>query len=146
MEDAMQREEFELRICEMLPGVSKDAMGNFTSYAEELERETEERSEDIYDAFYVELALVKRDYGVAIAKSLFDYGEQITFNYFELRGAARLAAQGWTLEQIGEYVMENGCDATPEEAMESRLALKKFQDGNPDFLDASMETMQQEMG
>lgn len=142
----MRREEFERRIREMLPGVSEAAMGKHTSYVEELEREAGERSEKLYDAFFVELALVKRDHGAETAKTLFDDGERFTFNFFELRGAARLMAEGWTMEQIETYVVENGCDATPEEALGSHAALKAFQNGDPDFLEAPAEGFQQEMG
>ena len=38
----MQREEFETRIRELLPGASETALDHMASYAEELERETEE--------------------------------------------------------------------------------------------------------
>ena len=84
----MRKEEFESRIRELLPDVSEKAMDHTASYAEELEREAEECAESLYDAFYVELALVKRDHGAEIAKAIFDCGEHFTFNFFELRGAA----------------------------------------------------------
>ena len=42
------------------PSIEK-AMDHTVSYAEELEREAEECAGSLYDAFYVELALVKRD-------------------------------------------------------------------------------------
>lgn len=142
----MQRAEFESRIRELLPGASETALDHTVSYAEELEREAEECAESLYDAFYVELALVKRDHGAEIAKALFGCGEHFTFNFFELRGAARFLANGWSLEQVEAYTVENGCDATPEEAVESCLALKAFRDGAPDFLDMPTEAPQQEMG
>ena len=102
------------------PEHRKRPLDHMASYAEELERETEECARDLYDAFYVELALVKRDYGAEIAGKLFDYGEHFTFNLLELRGAARLLANGWSLEQVEAYTVENGCDASMEEAAESR--------------------------
>ena len=68
----MRKEEFESRIRELLPDVSEKAMDHTASYAEELEREAEECAESLYDAFYVELALVKRDHGAEIAKAIFD--------------------------------------------------------------------------
>ena len=141
----MQREEFETRIRELLPGASKMALDRTVSYAEELEREAEECAGSLYDAFYVELALVKRDHGAEIAKALFDYGEHFTFNFFELRGAARLLAQGWSLEKIEAYTVENGCDAAPEEALESRSALQAFQNGDPNFLEVPETEMGPEM-
>ena len=58
----MQRAEFKSRIRELLPGASETALDHTASYAEELEQEAEECAESLYDAFYVELALVKRDY------------------------------------------------------------------------------------
>lgn len=131
----MQRTEFESRIRELLPGASEMALDHTVSYAEELEREAEECAESLYDAYYVELALVKRDHGAEIAKALFDYGEHFTFNFFELRGAARLLAQGWPLEQVEAYTVRNGCDAAPEEAIESRSALQAFQSGDPNFIE-----------
>ena len=75
----MRREEFESRIRELLPDVSEKAMDRTISYIEELDQETEECAESLFDAFYVELALVKRDRGAEIAKALFDYGENFTF-------------------------------------------------------------------
>ena len=142
----MQREEFETRIRELLPEASKMALDRTVSYAEELEREAEECAESLYDAFYVELALVKRDHGAEIAKAIFDCGEHFTFNFFELRGAARLLTQGWSLEQVEAYTVENGCDATPEEALESRSALQAFQNGDLNFLEASETEIGPEMG
>ena len=142
----MQRAEFESRIRELLPGASETALDHTVSYAEELEREAEECAESLYDAFYVELALVKRDHGAEIAKALFDCGEHFTFNFFELRGAARLLTNGWSLEQVEAYTVENGCDAAPEEAIESRSALRAFQNGDPNFLEVPETEMGPEMG
>ena len=142
----MQRAEFESRIRVLLPGVSETALDHTASYAEELEQEAEECSESLYDAFYVELALVKRDHGAEIAKALLDYGEHFTFNFFELRGAAHLLAQGWPLDRIEAYTVENGCDAAPEEALESRSALQAFQNGDPNFLEVPETEMGPEMG
>ena len=142
----MQRAEFESRIRELLPGASETALDRTVSYAEELEREAEECAESLYDAFYVELALVKRDHGAEIAKALFDCGEHFTFNFFELRGAAHLLTNGWSLEQVEAYTVENGCDAAPEEAIESRSALRAFQNGDPNFLEAPETEMGPEMG
>ena len=82
----MRREEFESRIRELLPDVSEKAMDRTISYIEELDQETEECAESLYDAFYVELALVKRDRGAEIAKALFDYGENFTFNFAHYSG------------------------------------------------------------
>ena len=84
-------------------------------------------------------------YGAEIAKALLDYGEHFTFNFFELRGAARLLAQGWSLEQVEAYTMENGCDAAPEEALESRSALQAFQNGDPNYLEVPKKEMRLEM-
>ena len=122
------------------------ALDRTVSYAEELEREAEECAESLYDAFYVELALVKRDHGAEIAKALFDCGEHFTFNFFELRGAARLLANGWSLEQVEAYTVENGCDAAPEETIESRSALRAFQNGDLNFLEAPETEIEPEMG
>ena len=105
----MRKEEFESRIRELLPDVSEKAMDHTASYAEELEREAEECAESLYDAFYVELALVKRDHGAEIAKAIFDCGEHFTFNFFELRGAAHLLAHGWSMEQVEAYTVEDSC-------------------------------------
>ena len=142
----MRREEFESRIRELLPDVSEKAMDRTISYIEELDQETEECAESLYDAFYVELALVKRDHGTEIAGALFDYGENFTFNFFELRGAAQLLAQGWPLDRIEAYTVENGCDAAPEETVESRSALHAFQNGNQNFLEVPVTGMEPEMG
>ena len=125
----MQKEEFVGRIRSLLPGASEASMNQFISYAEELERDGTERSDTFYDCFYVELSLVKRDHGETVAEKLFNFGEQFTCSPFELRGAARLLAQGWPLEKIRAAIVEDGCDPTPEEAAESRSALAEFQRG-----------------
>ena len=142
----MQRAEFESQLRELLPRASETALDRTVSYAEELEREAEECAESLYDAFYVELALVKRDHGAEIAKALFDCGEHFTCNFFELRGAARLLANGWSLEQVEAYTVENGCDAAPEETIESRSALRAFQNGDLNFLEAPETEIEPEMG
>ena len=75
---------------------------------------------------YVELCLIKQHQGEQTATSLFNYGEHFVFNYFELRGAAAKLTEGWTLEQIRDYTIENGCDPTDEEYRESAQALQAF--------------------
>lgn len=79
-----------------------------------------------YDAAYVELRLIKEHQGEPTAASLFNYGEQFVFNYFELRGAAAKLTEGWTLDKIRDYTIENGCDPTEEEYRESAQALQAF--------------------
>ena len=74
----------------------------------------------------MELQLIKEHQGKPTAASLFNYGEQFVFNYFELRGAAAKLTEGWTLEQIRDYTIENGCDPTDEEYRESAQALQAF--------------------
>lgn len=131
----MQREEFESRVRALLPEVTDRAMASWTRYAEELDQDGVELETDHYDENYVELTLVKQHYGEEITTQLFNYGEHFTFNYFELRGAARKLADGWTLADIEKYTLENGCDATPEEHEEFVEALRAFQkseQGPPD--------------
>ena len=94
--------------------------------AQELEQDGTEKECDLYDAAYVELRLVKEHQGEPAAASLFNYGEQFVFNYFELRGTAAKLTEGWTLEQIRDYTIENGCDPTDEEYRESAQALQAF--------------------
>ena len=91
-----------------------------------LEQDGTEKARDLYDASYVELRLIKEYQGEPTAASLFNYGEQFVFNYFELRGAAAKLTEGWTLEQIRDYTIENGCDPTDEEYRESAQALQAF--------------------
>ena len=67
-------------------------------------------------------------------------------NPFELRGAARLAAQGWPLEKIEAYIVENGCAPTQEEAAESRAVLSAFRSGHMDAVPMPREGFRQEMG
>ena len=74
----------------------------------------------------MELRLIKENQGEAVAASLFNYGEHFVFNYFELRGAAAKLTEGWTMEQIRDYTIENGCDPTEEEYRESAQALQAF--------------------
>ena len=84
----MQRNEFETMVKELLLDVTAQAMEKWTQYAQELEQDGTEKASDLYDAAYVELRLIKENQGEAVAVSLFNYGEQFVFNYFELRGAA----------------------------------------------------------
>ena len=123
----MRREEFESRVRALLPEVTDKAVDSWTRYAEELEQDGVEPETDHYDENYVELFLVKQHYGAEIATQLFNHGEHFTFNYFELRGAARRLADGWALADIEAYTLENGCDATPEEHEEFVETLRAFQ-------------------
>ena len=104
----MQKNEFEVMVKELLPDVTAQAMEKWTQYAQELEQDGTEKQSDLYDAAYVELQLIKEHQGEPAAASLFNYGEQFVFNYFELRGAAAKLTEGWTLEQIRDYTIENG--------------------------------------
>ena len=113
-------------VKELLPDVTGQAMEKWTQYAQELEQDGTEKACDLYDAAYVELRLIKEHQGEPTAASLFNYGEQFVFNYFELRGAAAKLTEGWTLEQIRDYTIENGCDPTEEEYRESAQALQAF--------------------
>ena len=122
----MQKNEFEVMVKELLPDVTAQAMEKWTQYAQELEQDGTEKARDLYDASYVELRLIKEHQGEPTAASLFNYGEQFVFNYFELRGAAAKLTEGWTLEQIRDYIIENGCDPTDEEYRESAQALQTF--------------------
>lgn len=122
----MQKNEFEAMVKELLPDVTEQAMKKWTQYAQELEQDGTEKAGDLYDAAYVELCLIKERQGESTATSLFNYGEQFVFNYFELRGAAAKRTAGWTLEQIRDYTIENGCDPTDEEYRESAQALQAF--------------------
>lgn len=122
----MQKNEFEVMVKELLPDVTAQAMEKWTQYAQELEQDGTEKQSDLYDAAYMELRLIKEHQGESTAVSLFNYGEQFVFNYFELRGAAAKLTEGWTLEQIRDYTIENGCDPTEEEYRESAQALQAF--------------------
>ncbi len=126
----MQKNEFETMVKELLPNATEQAIEKWTQYEQEQEQELEqdgtEKASDLYDAAYVELRLIKEHQGEAVAASLFNYGEQFVFNYFELRGAAAKLTEGWTLEQIRDYTIENGCDPTDEEYRESAQALQAF--------------------
>ena len=104
----MQKNEFEVMVKELLPDVTAQAMEKWTQYAQELEQDGTEKACDLYDAAYVELRLIKEHQGEPTAASLFNYGEQFVFNYFELRGAAAKLTEGWTLEQIDAYAKETG--------------------------------------
>ena len=130
----MQKNEFETMVKELLPNATEQAIEKWTQYEQEQEQEQEqeleqdgtEKASDLYDAAYVELRLIKEHQGEAVAASLFNYGEQFVFNYFELRGEAAKLTEGWTLEQIRDYTIENGCDPTDEEYRESAQALQAF--------------------
>ena len=110
-----------------MPEATDEAMNAWTAYADELSREDVEPESELYDKSYVELTLIKQHCGEQVATRLFNYGDQFTFNYFELRGAASRLVSGWTLEDIAKDAVENGCDATPEEYEEFVDALQTFQ-------------------
>lgn len=124
----MRKEQFESRIRELLPEASNAAMKQWVKYAQELDRDETEPEADFYDSTYVELSLIRKHQGAEIATKLFNYGERFVFNPFELRGAASLLTDGWPLEEIKAYTVENGCDPTEAEYEESKVALEKFQE------------------
>ena len=130
----MQKEQFETRIKELLPNMTEQAMDKWGDYAQYLLEEEEETSDFFYDAVYVELCLIKQHQGEQTATSLFNYGEHFVFNYFELRGAAALLTDGWALDKIRDYVIDNDCDPTQEEFEESQNALRDFRksEGHPE--------------
>ena len=122
----MQKEQFEIRIKELLPNMTEQAMDKWEDYAQYLLEEEEETSDFFYDAVYVELCLIKQHQGEQTATSLFNYGEHFVFNYFELRGAAALLTDGWALDKIRDFVIKSDCDPTQEEYEESQNALRDF--------------------
>ena len=130
----MQKEQFETRIKELLPNTTEQAMDKWEDYAQYLLEEEEETSDFFYDAVYVELCLIKQHQGEQTATSLFNYGEHFVFNYFELRGAAALLTDGWTLDKIRDFVIKSDCDPTQEEYEESQNALRDFRksEGHPE--------------
>ena len=130
----MQKNEFEVMVKELLPDVTAQAMEKWTQYAQELEQDGTEKARDLYDASYVELRLIKEYQGEPTAASLFNYGEQFVFNYFELRGAAALLTDGWALDKIRDFVIKSDCDPTQEEYEESQNALRDFRksEGHPE--------------
>lgn len=123
----MKQAEFEQRMRELLPTLSEKAMANWNVFAEELDRGGTIPMGKFYDQVYVELSLVVQHQGEQTASALFNYGEQFTWNPFEIRGAASLAMQGIPLDQIRQMALEDGCDCSQEELLESRAALEKFQ-------------------
>ena len=128
----MQREEFETRIRELLPGSSEIALATVTTYAEEpdeLAIELSDGAGHFYDAGYVNLALVRRDYGEDIAQSIFNHGERYLFYPSELRAVARLVASGSSMEQIMDCIETFGCVVTNAESAESQEILSRFQNG-----------------
>ena len=130
----MQKEQFETRIKELLPNMTEQAMDKWEDYAQYLLEEEEETSDFFYDAVYVELCLIKQHQGEQTATSLFNYGEHFVFNYFQLRGAAALLTDGWTLDKIRDFVIKSDCDPTQEEYEESQNALRDFRksEGHPE--------------
>ena len=131
----MRKEEFESRIRELLPGASAIALAAVTTYAEEPDEwalELSDGAEHFYDAFYVNLALVRRDYGEELAQSIFNHGERYLFYPSELRAVAGLAAGGSSMEQIMDCIETFGCAATDAENAESQELLSRFQSGEQD--------------
>lgn len=124
----MRKEQFESMIKELLPTVTDRAMKVWIRSAQAMERDEVELASNIFDATYVELMLVKRDHGENTAVKLFNYGEVFTFNYFELRGAATMLAEGWALERISQFACTYGCDSSEEEFEESQETLRAFKE------------------
>ena len=123
----MKKEQFESRIRALLPEVTDEAVIAWTRYAEELDQDEVEAEDLFYDENYIELSLVKQHYGEEITTRLFNYVTQFTFNYFELHGAARKLADGWPLDDIAKYTLENGGSATMKEHEEFAATLREFQ-------------------
>ena len=123
----MKKEQFESRIRALLPEVTDEAVIAWTRYAEELDQDEVEAEDLFYDENYIELSLVKQHYGEKITTQLFNYGTQFTFNYFELRGAAKKLADDWSLKDIVKYMLEDGSSTTAEEREELAAALREFQ-------------------
>ena len=128
----MQRETFERRLRELIPDISETALQNYFELVEDPEVQENMGTSGFYDTFYMELSLVKRDYGTEVARTLFDYGAHYTWNPFELRGAARRMAEGWTMGKIADRLLaswgeEDFCAYTPEEEAESQSMLWLFQ-------------------
>lgn len=72
-----------------------------------------------------------------------NYADFYTFNPFELRGAARLIADGWEIPEIANHLIEHGgeepfCEYTPEEETESEALLWLFQNKKKDFGDLGL--------
>lgn len=124
----MQKEQFESMVRELLPTVTDRAMSTWTEYAQSLDHDEVESASHFFDATYVELMLIKQHQGEDIAARLFNYGEQFTFNYFELRGAASMLTDGWSLDEISQYAVINGCDPSEDEFEESKKALQAFKE------------------
>ncbi len=122
----MRKEEFESWIRALLPEATDEAVTAWTKYGEELNQDKAEAEDLFYDENYIELTLVKQHHGEEITTQLFNYGTQFTFNHFELRGAARKLTDGWPLEDVAKYTLENGSSATVEEHEEFTAALRKF--------------------
>ena len=127
----MRKEEFAARLRALLPGASEAALDESIALAEDPETEEDMGREHFYDSLYVELWLVRRDYGEELAQTLFNCGD---FHPHELRGAARLMAEGWQAGQIAAFIEDHGwecdlCERTPAEEAESQAALWLFQHG-----------------
>ena len=135
----MKKEQFESRIRGLLPEVTDEAVTAWTRYAEELDRDEVEAEDLFYDENYIELSLVKQHYGEKITTQLFNYGTQFTFNYFELRNAAKKLADDWPLEDIVKYMLEDGGSTTMEEHEEFAAALREFQKSEQESLGMRMK-------
>ena len=123
----MKKEQFENRIRALLSEATEEAVATWIRYGEELDQDEVEPEDLFYDENYIELSLVKQHYGEEITTRLFNYGTQFIFNYFELRDAAKKLADDWPLEDIAEYMLEDGCSTTAEECKELAVALREFQ-------------------
>ena len=123
----MKKEQFENRIRALLSEATEEAVATWIRYGEELDQDEVEPEDLFYDENYIELSLVKQHYGEEITTRLFNYGTQFIFNYFELRDAAKKLADDWPLEDIAEYMLEDGWSTTAEERKELAVALREFQ-------------------
>lgn len=140
----MNKEEFEVRIKELLPDVDLEAMKKYISYAQEFDRDNTHPAEDFFNEMYVELTLVKQHDGAEIARQLLDAGRNFTFNPFELRQAGELLKQGTVMKDVFQKALNGFFETTPEENSESRKILDAIRNTDvkqKDTFDHNQRTM-----
>jgi hypothetical protein len=119
--------DFQNRMTGLIPGIDPKAMQNMQGYAAELDRDETHPETEFYKEMYVEFCLVKKQYGVEIARQLIDLAKTHCLNPFEVRGAANLLRDGVSLEQIGQRSIDGECDPTAQEWDEFQTTLREFE-------------------
>lgn len=110
---AMGKEEFQACIMELLGETDSAATEAWLQYAEDLDQAGAETKAVFFDEICGELQAIKGEFGLDIARQLYNYGQTFTFNPFELRTAAEHLHIGISMEKNIAQALEGDFFTTP---------------------------------